>query len=79
MEQAVDRPVGVEQVADTQVVDTLAAAVAAASLVAVAYRQSVRSAAHPYIAALRISWPRDGPQHTQLHLLQLPSRVVFFF
>jgi hypothetical protein len=74
MELAVDTLAAVEQVVDTLVADTLVAALAA-----VADRQSERSAAHPYIAALRISWPRDGPQHRLLHLLQLPSRVVFFF
>ena len=48
-------------------------------LVAVADRQSARSAAHPYIAALQVSLPHDGLQHRLLHLPQLPSRVVFFF
>ena len=52
--QAVDTLVA-EQVADTQVVDTLVAALAAALLVAVAYRQSVRSAGHPYFAAQQTS------------------------
>jgi len=79
VEGAVDTQFEVEQVVDTQVADTLVAAVAAASFAAVANQKSVRSAAHPCIAALQISLPRDGPQHTQLHLLQLPSRVVFFF
>ena len=57
----------------------LVAALAAASFAAVADQKSVRSAAHQYFAALQISCLRDGPQHTQLHLLRLPSRVVFFF
>ena len=74
VEGAVDKQVVVEQV-----VDTMVAAVAAASLVAVAHQQSVRSAGHPYFAALLTSCLRDGPQHKLLHLLQLPSRVVFFF
>jgi hypothetical protein len=73
VEQAVGRPVEVEQVADT-----LVAALAAASLVAVAYRISERSAGHQYFAALRISYPRDDPLHRLIHLLQLSSRVVFF-
>ena len=64
----------VAQAVDTQVVDTLVAA-----LVAIAGQQSVRSAGHPYIAALRISLPHDDLLHRLLHLLQLPSRVVFFF
>jgi hypothetical protein len=74
VEGAVDKQVEVEPVADT-----LAAAVAAASLAAVADRQSVRSAADPYIADLRISLPHDGLQHRLPHPLQLPSGVVFFF
>ena len=52
VEGAVDKQVVVEQV-----VDTLVAAVAAASVAAVADQKSVRSAAHRYIAALLIFLP----------------------
>ena len=79
VEQVVDRPVEVEQLAGTQVVDTLVVVALAASFVAVAGQQSVRSAAHPYIAALLISYLHDGPLHRQRHLLQPLSRVAFFF
>ena len=74
MEQAVGRPVEVEQVANT-----LVAALAAASLVAVADQKSVRSAGHQYFAALLISCHRNGPLHRLLHLLRLSSRVIFLF
>ena len=66
VEGAVDTQVEVEQV-----VDTLVAAVAAASFAAVANQKSVRSAEHPYFAALLISCPRDGLLHKLLHLLRL--------
>ncbi len=69
MEQAVGRPVEVEQVADTLV----------AALVAVADQKSVRSAGHQYFAALLISCLRDGLLHKLLHLLRQFSGVVFFF
>ena len=71
---AVDKQVVVEQV-----VDTLVAAVAAASLAAVANQKSVRSAGHQYFAALLISCLRDGLLHKLLHLLRQFSGVVFFF
>ena len=74
VEGAVDKQVVVEQV-----VDTLVAAVAAASLAAVADQKSVRSAGHQYFAALLISCPRDGLLHKLPLLLQRSSGVVFFF
>jgi hypothetical protein len=70
---AVDNQVVVEQV-----VDTLVAAVAA-SLAAVADQKSVRSAGHPYFAALLIFCLRDVLLHRLLHLLRQFSGVVFFF
>ena len=78
MEQAVGRPVEVEQAVDIRVVGTLVAVVAA-SLVAVADQKSVRSAGHQYFAALLIFCLRDGLLHKLLHLLRQFSGVVFFF
>ena len=79
MEGAVDTQFEVEQVVDTQVADTLVAAVAAASFAAVADQKSVRSAGHQYFAALLISCLRDGLLHKLLHLLRQFSGVVFLF
>ncbi len=74
MEQAVDRQVMVEQVADTEVVDTLVAA-----LVAVVDRKSVHFAEHPYIAAPLISYLHDALLHRLHHLQQRSSGAVVFF
>jgi hypothetical protein len=78
--QAVGRQVEVGQVADTRVeVEQVADTQVEVELAVVVDQQSVRSAEHPYIAALLISYLHDVPLHRQLHLQQLPLKVAFFF
>src|SRR5215472_12363778 len=61
VELAVDTPVGAQVPAGSR----LAVVVPLADS---ANRQSVRFAAHPYIAAAPISWRRDAQPHRRFHL-----------